>query len=155
MALVTSSQPNKILKFFSSKLYKIRARPFQGPALRFSSSKCWVIYHPCVPEQASQLATPKPTRSPINTSHPRHLLPSQEAENWGSRKCSQLPLPLKNSVFNCHGCQVGPGRRPPARASTSPVGLLLLHGVQARRQCLPCRVNTQPSNGCCVTPSCL
>ena len=35
MALVASSQPNKTFKFFSSKLYKIRARPFQDPALRF------------------------------------------------------------------------------------------------------------------------
>jgi len=28
MALVASSQPNKVFKLFSSKLYKITARPF-------------------------------------------------------------------------------------------------------------------------------
>ena len=48
MALVASSQPNKTFKFFSSKLYKIRARPFYDPALRFSSSKYWALYHPYV-----------------------------------------------------------------------------------------------------------
>ena len=41
MALVTSSQPNKALKFFSSKLHKIRARPFTIP--RHRSSKYFEI----------------------------------------------------------------------------------------------------------------
>ena len=46
MTLVVSSQPNKIFKIFSSKLHKIRARPFQNPILRFSNSKCWALYQP-------------------------------------------------------------------------------------------------------------
>ena len=49
MVLVASSQPNKIFKFFSSKLYKIRARPldflvqnvgpFTTPICKSSSKK--------------------------------------------------------------------------------------------------------------------
>ena len=46
MALVVSSQSNKIFKFFSSKLYKIRARSFQSLILRFSKPKCRALYHP-------------------------------------------------------------------------------------------------------------
>ena len=46
MTLVVSSQPNKTLKFFSSNLYKIRARPFKDQALRFSSSKYSTLYRP-------------------------------------------------------------------------------------------------------------
>ena len=41
MALLASSQPNKALKFFSSKLHKIRARPFTTP--RHRSSKYFEI----------------------------------------------------------------------------------------------------------------
>ena len=53
MALVASSQSNMALKLFSSKLYKIISRPFPSkkkipilPALRFSNSKSWSLYHP-------------------------------------------------------------------------------------------------------------
>ena len=46
MALVVSSQSNKIFKFFSSKLYKIRARSFQSLILRFSKPKSRALYHP-------------------------------------------------------------------------------------------------------------
>ena len=45
MALVASSQSNRALKIFSSKIHMFRARPFQGPILRFPSSKCWALYH--------------------------------------------------------------------------------------------------------------
>ena len=43
MVLVASSQPNKDLKFISSKLYYIRA---QRPALRFYSLKSWPFTTP-------------------------------------------------------------------------------------------------------------
>ena len=46
MSLMVSSQLIKILKFFSLKSYKIRVQPFQDLALRFSSSKFWVLCHP-------------------------------------------------------------------------------------------------------------
>ena len=78
---------------------------------------------------------PKPTTTPINTSHPQH----PKTQRTLSLSPGQLILLiLKSSAFfGYHGCRVGTSRRPPAPACTPAVDLLLPHGVRPQRQCLP------------------
>ena len=83
---------------------------------------------------------PKPTTTPINTSHPQH----PKTQRTLSLSPGQLILLiLKSSAFfGYHGCRVGTSRRPPAPACT-PAMDLLPHGVRPRRQCLPHWVRMQ------------